>query len=170
MERSDINPMPVYFDRYINQVDDIELNDALQQSLAELDGMPLEHWRAVGHQPIAEGKWTVNDTLQHLIDTERVFSYRALAFARGEQERLTSFDEAAYADVSQANQRDVADLIAELKAVRQSFIHLVASFTDEMLQRSGHGFKGEYSVLSIGFTMPGHQRHHFKILAERYGR
>lgn len=170
MKRSDINPMPTYFDRYINQVDDIELSEALQQSLVELDGAPLEHWRAVGTKAVAPGQWTVNDTLQHLVDTERVFSYRALAFARGEQERLTSFDEAAYAASAAANQRDIANLIGELKAVRQAFIHLFASFTDEMLQRSGQGFKGEYSVLSIGFTMPGHQRHHFKILAERYGR
>lgn len=170
MKRSDINPMPAYFDRYINQVEDIELNDALHQSLAELDELPVEHWRAVSYQPVAVGQWTVNETLQHLIDTERVFSYRALAFARGEQERLTLFDEAAYAAASNANQRDLSDLIAELKTVRQSFIHLFASFTDEMLQRSGQGFKGEYSVLSIGFTMPGHQRHHFKILVERYGR
>jgi hypothetical protein len=170
MKRSDINPLPVYFDRYINQIEDIELSDALQQSLAELDAVPLEHWRAVGTRVVAEGVWTVNDTLQHLIDTERVFSYRALAFARGEQERLTSFDEAAYAAASNANQRDIADLIAELKAVRHSFIYLFASFTDEMLQRSGQGFKGEYSVLSIGFTTLGHQRHHCKILAERYGR
>lgn len=170
MKRSDINPMPTYFDRYIDQVDDIEFSEALQQSLVELDNAPLEHWRAVGTQVIAAGQWTVNDTLQHLIDTERVFSYRALAFARGEKERVTSFDEAAYAAAANANQRDIADLIAELKAVRQAFAHLFASFTDEMLQRGGQGFKGEYSVLSIGFTILGHQRHHFKILAERYGR
>lgn len=170
MKRSDINPMPAYFDRYINQIEDIELSEALQQSLTELDAVPLAHWRTVGTQVVAAGQWTVNDTLQHLIDTERIFSYRALAFARGEQQRLTSFDETVYAAVSNAHQRSIDDLIAELKAVRQSFMHLFASFTDEMLQRGGQGFKGEYSVLSIGFTMLGHQRHHFKILAERYGR
>lgn len=164
MKRSDINPMPEYFDRYINQADDLELSDALQISLVELNALPLERWQIFAHQPLAEGKWSINETIQHLIDTERIFSYRALAFARGDKTPLPSYDEQAYAAASHAHQRRLSELMDELKTLRQSSIHLFHSFSDDVLQRSGQGFRGEYSVLAIGFILAGHQRHHCKLI------
>ncbi|MCC6459330.1 MAG: DinB family protein [Saprospiraceae bacterium] len=168
MKRSDIHPMPEYFDRYINQVDDIELADALQQSILEIEQFPLDRWRALGDTVYAPGKWTVRDILQHLIDTERVFAYRALSFARGETARLPSYDEDTFAQSALANRRELEDLVAELLLSRRSFEAMYRSFDPEMLQRTGLSFKGTYSVLSIGFVIPGHQRHHLNILEERY--
>jgi hypothetical protein len=168
MKRSDITPMPAYFDRYINLADDKELSEVLQTSLEELDRIPLDTWVALGNNAYAPGKWTVKDTIQHLIDTERIFAYRALCFARADATIQPSYDEAFYASNSNANARELADLIAELKIVRQSFIALFASFTDTVLRQSAVSFKGTYSVLSIGFIIPGHQRHHFRILEEKY--
>lgn len=168
MKKSDINPMPEYFDRYINLAADLELNEALQISLAELDNLPSEQWKAIGDKVYAAGKWTIKDILQHIIDTERIFSYRALCFARGETVQLPSYDEASYAQNTNALGRTLEDLIAELKTVRSSLIALYQSFTPEMLLKTGLGFKGIYSVLSIGFIMAGHQRWHFKIIEERY--
>lgn len=168
MKRSDIHPMPEYFDRYINQVDDIELSDALQQSIREIEQFPLDRWRALGDTVYAPGKWTVKDILQHLIDTERVFAYRALSFARGETTRLPSYDEDAFAQSALANRRELEDLVAELLLSRRSFEAMYRSFDPEMLQRTGLSFKGTYSVLSIGFVIAGHQRHHLNILEERY--
>jgi hypothetical protein len=168
MKRSDINPMPEYFDRYINRTDDKELLDVLRISLGELEQCPLEIWAALGNCTYAEGKWTVKDILQHLIDADRIFAYRALCFARGEAVSLPSFDEASYAQHTNANVRELSDLLEELRYARRSFITLFQSFTDEMLLRTGLSFKGPYSVLSIGFIVPGHQRHHFKVLEEKY--
>lgn len=168
MTRSQLNPMPLYFDRYINLCDDVELVEAIQTSIDELNHFPIETWKALGDRVYAPGKWTVKDILQHLIDTERIFSYRALAFARGETQPLTSFDEASYATSGQANTRSVESLVDELRSVHESFLKLVESFTPAMLQKAGVGFKGEYTVASIGFCMPGHQRWHMNVLKEKY--
>lgn len=168
MRRSQLHPMPEYFDRYINKCDDVELLDAIQTSIDELDDAPIEKWEALGDQVYAPGKWTVKDILQHLIDTERIFMYRALAFARGETQALPSFDEDQYATFAQGNTRSIESLVEELRLVHRSFQKLYASFSPEALQRIGKGFKGEYSVASIGFCMPGHQRWHMGILEERY--
>jgi hypothetical protein len=168
MKKSDIKPMPEYFDRYINLAEDIELNEAIQISLEELENLPIESWKAIGDKVYAEGKWTIKEILQHLIDAERIFAYRALCFARGEEAKLPSFDEENYAKNACTNHRTLEDLLAELKTVRLSFIELYKSFTLEMFMRGGMSFKGFYSVLSIGFIIAGHQRWHLKIIEERY--
>lgn len=167
MTKSQINPMPEYFDRYIALCDDVEMLAAIQTSIDEIERFPLAQWLALGDKTYAPGKWTVKEILQHLIDTERVFGYRALAFARGEKS-AQPFDEDAYAAASQANKRSVESLVEELRISHLSFQRLFASFTPEMLRNTGMGFKGEYSVASIGFCMPGHQRWHLKVLEERY--
>jgi hypothetical protein len=82
MKRSDINPMPAFFDRYINLIADIELNVALQQSLEAAENFPMDKWKALGDRVYAPGKWTIKDMIQHITDTERIFAYRALRFAR----------------------------------------------------------------------------------------
>lgn len=168
MRKSDINPMPEYFDRYINLADDVELKEALAISAEELTHLPLEGWKAIGDKVYAPGKWTIKDILQHMIDTERIFAYRALCFARGEAARMPSFDEEEYGRNTNANQRTLEDLIEELKINRASFIALYNSFTDEMLLRTGLSFKGTYSVLAIGFITVGHQRWHINIIKDRY--
>lgn len=168
MKRSQLSPLPEYFDRYINKCDDAELLDAIQTSIDELDNAPIEKWKALGDKVYAPGKWTVKDILQHLIDTERIFSYRTLAFARGETQSLPSFDEDGYAAAAKANDRSVESLVKELKLLHRSFKILYESFTSDMLGKMGKGFKGDYSVDSIGFCMPGHQRWHLQILEEKY--
>jgi hypothetical protein len=168
MKRSELYPLPEYFDRYINQNDDVDIPTAIQTSMDELQSAPLEKWKALGDRVYAPGKWTVKDTLQHLIDTERIFSYRALAFARGEKAAMPSFSEDEYATEARANNRSLEELVAELQNVHAALKSLYTGFTREMLERKGMGFKGLYSVADIGFMMPGHQRWHFNILAERY--
>lgn len=168
MLRSQINPMPEYFDRYILLADDVELLDALRISIDEIDRFPIIQWKALGDRVYAPGKWTVRDILQHMIDTERIFSYRALAAARGEKQTMPYFEEDEYAAAANANTRTLEDLVEEVRISRQSFLALFQSFTPDMLQRMCKGFKGEYSVLSIGFVIPGHQRWHLRILEEKY--
>lgn len=116
----------------------------------------------------AEGKWTIKELLQHLIDAERVFAYRALAFARKDENILPSFDENEYADNSNANNRDWQDLIDEFNAVRQSTEYLFNSFSGEALQHLGKASSYTIDVSSIGFVIAGHVNHHLKIIEERY--
>lgn len=167
MTRSQLNPMPEYFDRYINMADDVTLMEALHLSLQELQNAPVEKWKAVGEKVYAPGKWTIKDILQHLIDTERVFSYRALSFARTEKE-VKPFDEENYGKMANANCRTMEDLLEEAVALRKATILLYKSFSPEMLNRVGIGFKGAYSVHAIGFIFAGHQRWHFKVIDEKY--
>jgi hypothetical protein len=169
MKKSDMTKMPEYFDRYINLTDDVTFMEALQISLAELENLPIEKWKALGEQVYAPGKWTTKDLLQHLIDTERVFTYRMTAFARSDSQKMLGYDEDLYAQNAEANRRTIEDLLAELILVRKNYIALYQSFSQEMLLKSGKGYNGsEYSVLSMGFMIPGHQRWHFKVMEERY--
>lgn len=168
MKRSQLTPLPEYFDRYINKCDDVELLTAIQISIDELDNLPLDKWEALGDTVYAPDKWTVKDILQHLIDTERIFAYRVLAFSRNETQPLPSFDENVYAAAANATNRSLKELVDELRLVHQSYKALYESFTSAMLNKIGKGFKGQYSIASMGFCMPGHQRWHFKILEERY--
>lgn len=168
MKKSDIAPMPEYFDRYIHLADDVDIIEALQIGLEEIKNVPLEEWKDIGDKVYAEGKWTIKDIVQHLIDTERIFGYRAMCIARGETIKLPSFEEADYAKNAHANYRTWEDLLNELIKVRLSFIDLYKSFTTEMLLKTGPSFNGTYSVLAIGFIMAGHSRWHFRVIEEKY--
>ncbi len=168
MKRTELTQMPEYFDRYINQTDDVEMLEAIQISIDEIDQFPIDKWKALGDQVYAPGKWTVKDILQHLIDTERIFSYRVLAIARNEKQALPGYEEDEYASAADTSVRTLEDLITELRYLHLSVLSMFKSFTPEMLNRLGKGFKGYYSVASLGFMLPGHQRHHIKVIEERY--
>lgn len=168
MKRSQLTPMPEYFDRYINLCDDVELSVALQTSINELDLLFAKKCEQLGDKIYAPGKWTVKDILQHIIDTERIFCYRALAFARGEAAQLPGFEEDDYARNADTAWRSVKEIMEELKSVHESTKLMYQSFTPDMLKKEGMGFKGMYSVASIGFCIPGHQRWHLRVIEERY--
>ena len=168
MKKSDINQAPSYFDTYINKVEDIELIEALKQSIAELDNLDMEAFEKLGEQVYAEGKWTIKDIFQHLIDTERVMTYRALSFGRNDVFILPGFDENVYAKNVNTKKRSLKSLIAELKLVHKSSIALYKSFDKKALKRSGMMFKSDMSVLAVGFVLAGHQKHHLGIIKERY--
>jgi uncharacterized damage-inducible protein DinB len=116
----------------------------------------------------AEGKWTVKELVQHLIDAERIFAYRALTIARGDQTPLPGFDETTYAAASKADARKWEDLVEEFKAVRQSTDLLFKSFTEDQLQQRGTTNQHKNTVNAIGFTAFGHLLHHKNILEEKY--
>lgn len=168
MKKSDIVTMPEYFDRYINLVDDINLNDALMAnglSLLNTEKLNLEKLANKVYEP---GKWTVNDILQHIIDTERIFIYRALRFARNDNTVLPGFDENTYAVEAKASNRTLESLIHEFDITRQSSICFFKSLDEVQLLRTGNCFNKNISVLAIGFTLAGHLIHHLNVIKERY--
>lgn len=169
MKKSDIQIMPQYFDRYIALAEDVSVVDSLKQSLDELENAPLDTWLKLGNTTYQEGKWTVKDILQHYIDTERVFTYRITAIARGDKQEMLPYDEEQFANNALANQRTIEDLLEELIFIRKATIKMFQSFTPDMLQQQGNGFNGmKYSPLALGFMLAGHQRWHFRVLEERY--
>lgn len=169
MKKSDIKKMPPYFDRYIMLTDDVTVIEALTISLQELESAPIDKWMTLNDTTYAPNKWSVKDILQHYIDTERVFTYRITAIARGDKQNMLPYDEEIFAKNALANRRTVEDLVFELTSIRKTTIMLYKSFTEEMLHELGNGFNGmQYCPLALGFMLAGHQRWHFKVLEEKY--
>lgn len=140
----------------------------------------LEHLKESTHQlfssipeekglyAYAPGKWTIKEVLGHMIDTERIFAYRLLCFARGEQQGLPGFEQDDYVANSFANDRQLHDLANEFKAVRESSIYLVRNLKKEQETIKGLSNNNPISVRTLAYLIPGHELHHVKVLKERY--
>jgi hypothetical protein len=116
----------------------------------------------------APGKWTIKEVVQHLVDMERIFSYRALCIARGEMAGLPGFDEKEYAAASGANYRRWDHLLEERVCLRKSIIQLFRSFNQQQLERLGTANGKTVSTNALGFIIAGHSLHHLQVLKERY--
>lgn len=167
-KRSDIHPMPEYFERYINQVDDVSLPEAFEQSLAAIDALDLDLLERIGHATYAPGKWTIPAMVQHIADFERILVYRALVYARGAGIIPQSLDENLIADNSRAEHRGIREIVSDLRAAHISTREMFASFDDAMLDTIGRIWRSDMQVLAMGFNIIGHQVHHFRVLEERY--
>lgn len=159
---------PVFYETYIKLVSEEDLVQTMRLSLEEivdfLEGIAPDK----AEYRYAEGKWSVKELLQHIIDTERIFSYRGLCFARGEQQSLPGFDENAYAQHADVSGKTLKDLKEELLIVRESVFMMYRGFTPEMLNSTGISNNKQVTVNAIGYMIIGHVRHHFNILRERY--
>lgn len=116
----------------------------------------------------AEGKWTLKELLLHLSDTERVFQYRILAFARGDRHELPGFDEELYAANSFANERSLKSLLDEYRTLRRSSVILIETLDPSVLQNIGTANGNLISVETIAQLIAGHNIHHLHIMQERY--
>ncbi len=169
MNKSHINQEPTFFNRYIDKVPDVDLSEALNKYGPALYMAEVEKLKSLGDNVYAEGKWTIKQILQHLIDAERIFQYRALRFARRDNTVLPGFDEEAYGIEADVNKRSVDDLLEEWSLVRACGQKMFDSFTAEDMQSKGTSFNNSYvSVLSIGFVIAGHAIHHLDVIRERY--
>jgi uncharacterized damage-inducible protein DinB len=116
----------------------------------------------------APGKWTIKQMLQHMLDTERIFVYRLIWIARGDQRALMGFDENAFADAAPATHRTLADLVEEFIHLRKSTDLLLLSLRDTDLQQISEASGYPISVNALCFIIYGHNLHHLRILSERY--
>ena len=168
MPRPDLSRVPEWYHNYINQVQENNLLKALQNQTGSfikfLKKLPAEK----RNYCYAKGKWTIKEVLQHIIDAERIFAYRALCFARQDATPLPGFDENSYADNSKAAKRDWNDLMEEFKIVRRSTQILFGSFDDEQMETTGTASGNLIYVMAIGFIIAGHLNHHVTIIKERY--
>lgn len=141
-----------------------ELEISLHRFIRFIQDIPLDKH----DYAYAEGKWTIKDIIQHLIDCERIFSYRALCFARNDKNSFPGFEENNYAKEAKGNNRTLMGLLTELSAVRHATLLLFKDFSDEELVRTGTASNVSISVRAVGFIIIGHQNHHQKIFEERY--
>lgn len=159
---------PSFFSKYIQLVESDELDSALKNQMKTskqfLNSIPEEKT----YCRYAEGKWSIKEVLQHITDTERVFIYRALAFARQDQSLLPGMDEKSYVKYSSADSRNWGDLIDELEGVRQTSISLYRSFSEQQLQLTGKTVSYEIGVKALGYLIAGHAAHHINIIKEKY--
>lgn len=160
--------VPEYFNKYINSAEGEDLQKALSKNTKQFVKLLKHIPKKKINYAYAEGKWTVKETLQHIIDAERVFAYRALSFARKDQHELPSFDENAWAITAMAPKRKWNDLVDEFKALRTANEFFFASLNDEQLLNTGIASKNPISVAALGFIIAGHAAHHIKLIKERY--
>jgi uncharacterized damage-inducible protein DinB len=160
---------PEFFKTYIGHVaHEADLATALERQqavIAALGRLPAD--RAAFRY--AEAKWSVKEAIGHITDAERIFSYRLLRIARGDETPLPAFDENKYALSSQADRRELADLVQELAAVRESSLALVRSLDEQALGNRGTVRAGDITARAQAFVIAGHFAHHARILKERYG-
>ena len=168
MKKTYIKTIPEFYDTYIALVDsNTDIIEALQETMTIFD-THFDILSSNGNYRYAPQKWTLKEVLQHIVDTERIFSYRALAISRLEQQPLVSFDENMYAKNAYANNRSVEDILREYKLVRQATIALFGSFNDTVWHIEGNCASKKISVLAAGFIMTGHAIHHVNVMKTRY--
>ena len=170
MTISDLNETEYipYFKGYIDNAKGFKLLPGLQSSYNEAIDFYLSIDANKLSYRYAEGKWTIKEIICHLIDTERIFCYRALRFARQDKTVLSGFDENDYVEYSKADNRSIKDLLEEYQSVRGATISLFKSFDDETLLSKGLAGTGQVSVRALGFLIVGHEKHHIRIIKERY--
>jgi uncharacterized damage-inducible protein DinB len=157
-----------YYELYISKCPYNNINEGLGQSKEQfeafLKSIPV-HKQLFKYAP---DKWTIKEVLVHIIDTERIFAYRALRIARQDFTALPGFDQDEYVLNSSANTRDFNDLISEYSSVRNATISLFNSFNEEDLRQKGTASNSPISVRALGFIFIGHQNHHKEIIEARY--
>jgi len=168
MTRPDLSNVPAFYKNYVEHVKDMDLSHALRQAGKQIQHLLVSVTEEKGTYRYAEGKWSVKEVLNHMMDAERVFTYRALRFSRNDQTPLHPFDENEYAVRANAHSRTIQHLAREMQWLRETTIDLYDSFTPEMLQRQGTASNQKISVLNLGYIIAGHDVHHRKILMERY--
>jgi uncharacterized damage-inducible protein DinB len=158
----------LYYEKYIALVPSGDFLDILEQQHRELTRLlsPLTDQQAEFRY--APGKWSIKEVLGHVNDAERIFSYRLLRIARGDQTPLAGFEQDAYIEAGNFSARTLDDLLREFSTVREATVALIRSLDDAAWLRRGVASQKEVTVTAIAFVIAGHERHHRIILEERY--
>jgi uncharacterized damage-inducible protein DinB len=163
-----VNEYSKFYATYINVLENVELFEELEISLHDfikfVQNIPLDKF----DYSYAEGKWTIKEIIQHIIDAERIFAYRALRISRNDKTPLPGFEENDFAVNTDAKSRSIQELLTEFSAVRHSNILMFKSFSEEQLARIGIASEQEVSTRALGFLIIGHMKHHQKVFVERY--
>ena len=156
------------YEKYIQRVPEGNLLEYMDKQILDftnfINQIPISKLR----WPYAENKWTILQIIQHLIDAERIFSYRALRIARNDKTPLAPFEENDYAMMATGENRNAGDLLEEFNAVRRSTMELIKHFNNEEFSRIGTASNNPVSVRALSYIMAGHCDHHKNVIKERY--
>jgi hypothetical protein len=168
MNKPDPTEYAPYFERYISLAPEgeivVTLGKQIENTLSLIRGLSA----AQGDLRYAPGKWSVKEVIGHLIDTERIFAYRALRFARNDATPLLGFDEDSFVANAGFDSRSLADLAEEFEYTRKSNVCLFKSLDVDSSLRFGVASDNKLSVRAIAYIMAGHESHHIGILRSRY--
>jgi uncharacterized damage-inducible protein DinB len=137
------------------------LKDSTHQFLVNLPVEKAEH-------SYAPGKWTIKQLVGHMIDTERIFAYRAFCISRGEKQVMPGFEQDDYVNAAESNSRTLQSLAEEFKSVRQSNLYFIDTLTDEQISNVGNVSDYHPTVRALLYMMAGHELYHLQIIRERY--
>ncbi len=157
-----------YYGTYISLVPDADILAALEKQLHETTALLSARSEADGELRYAAGKWSVKEVLGHMVDTERVFAYRAMRIARNDKTPLAGFEQDDYVKNGSFAERSLASLIEEFTSVRNATLSLFRGLEEEAWVRRGVANKNEVTVRAIAYITAGHELHHRKILREKY--
>lgn len=157
-----------YFDTYISKVPDENFTDLILRQIKDLKLLFESKEAGWCSLPYAEGKWTPKEVLGHVIDTERIMTFRALCFARGEKNPLPGFDQDPYVVNARFGQVPVDLLLQDFEAQRMALLTLIKTLDESVLDNLGNANGNPISPRALFWIIPGHFVHHFRILKERY--
>ncbi len=162
------NDYAEYYHKYVEELEGDNILKILDKQLNK----NLELFNSVSEEKAnyhySEGKWSIKELLGHMVDTERIFAYRALCIARGEKQHLPGMEQDDYVKEADFDKRQFTDMVKEYELVRKSNLQLFRSFSDKELSRRGVASNNEVTVLAIMFIIAGHELHHIKVLKEKY--
>lgn len=159
---------PEYYHNYINLVNEEPIIEQLEEGgIAEYLQI-IEQLEALGDKVYAQGKWTIKQIVQHLIDTERLFVARCLRFLRQDKTPIPGYDHDAYAIVARVDHVSLSDLIEEYQILRMSTYLFFKNLSQEEWARSGTANNKEISIVAMAYVIIGHPLHHLNVIEERY--
>ena len=168
MERPEITEYKDDYENYVSLVEETDIVSAMRKQLTEVKNLFASISEEKGEFAYAEGKWTIKELLGHLINGERVFSYRALRISRGDKTPLSGFDQDLLTNNGNFNSVSLADLMQEFSHLCQANIVFFQNLSDEAWERTGTVNENPASVRAIAYNMVNHGRHHIDILRSHY--
>lgn len=159
---------PDYYQTYMDQLPEGEVLHLLEKQVVELKHLLENINDSLSERSYEPGKWSIKELLQHMLDSERIFAYRALCFSRGELASLPGYDENLYASNSMAHSRQLDEILEEYELVRRSNLLLFRSFTSEMMVLKGVANGKQMTLRGLIHVMAAHELHHMNILRDRY--
>jgi hypothetical protein len=157
-----------YYEKYITLVASGDVIATLSRQMAETQALLRSLPSSVASYRYAPDKWSVNELIGHLIDSERVFASRALRFARNDPTPLPGFEQDDYVSNSSFDSYPLTELASELRAVRESTVFLFKHLQEDAWMRRGIANDAEVSVRALAYIIAGHELHHREILRARY--
>ena len=167
--RPDASEYAPYFQRYLDLVPEENIIAALEKQMGDTGATlrSVDEERAAYRY--APGKWTIKQVVGHMGDTERILAFRALSISRGETNSLPGFDEDSYVRGADFDSWPYADLVDSLGIVRRANIMMFRHLAPEAWERRGVANQNPTSVRGLAYTILGHERHHLRVLREKYG-